>query len=95
MLFLRRLWWAALLLVGLSAGAVAGTIWQLRNDAIGAAVSESGNIATILSGQLSRLLQGIDAVLLDVLKRSAADQNLDTPAEVQAAFNAAANFRNR
>jgi hypothetical protein len=38
-LSLRRLWWAAIVLLGVSAGAVGFTIWQLRNDAIGAAVA--------------------------------------------------------
>ena len=30
---LRRLWWAAILLLGVSASAVVWTIWQLRADA--------------------------------------------------------------
>src|SRR6266481_6635651 len=63
---LRRLWWAAILLLGISAGAVGWTIWQLRNDAIRAAISDSGNIATVLAGQLSRSLESIDAMLLEV-----------------------------
>ena len=54
---LRRLWWAAILLLGMSAGAVGWTIWQLRNDAIRSAISDIGNIATVLAGQLSRSLQ--------------------------------------
>jgi hypothetical protein len=41
-LSLRRLWWAAIVLLGVSAGAVGFTIWQLRNDAVGAAVAEAG-----------------------------------------------------
>src|ERR1700722_268591 len=63
---LRRLWWAAIVLLGLSASAVTWTIFQLRDDAIRAAISESGSIATVLAGQLSRSLQSIDSVLLDV-----------------------------
>jgi diguanylate cyclase (GGDEF)-like protein len=82
---LRRLWWAAILLLGLSAGAVVWTIWQLRTDAVRAAVSESGNIATVLASQLSRSLQSIDAVLLEV-KRSAEDQNIDTPLDFRTTF---------
>ena len=69
MIPLRRLWWAAILLLGVSASAVGWTIWQLRTDAIRAAISESGNIATVLAGQLSRSLQSIDSVLIEVKKR--------------------------
>src|ERR1700730_8208670 len=61
---LGRRWWAAILLLGISAGAVGWTIWQLRNDAIRAAISDSGNIAALLAGQLSRSVQSIDTVLL-------------------------------
>jgi diguanylate cyclase (GGDEF)-like protein len=75
---LRRLWWAAIVLLGLSATAVTWTIVQLRTDAINAAIAESGSIATVLAGQLSRSLQSIDEVLLEI-KRSAEDQNLGTP----------------
>ena len=60
------MWWAAIVLLGLSAGAVGWTIWQLRNDAIRAAVSDTGNIATLLAGQLSRSLHSIDALLLEL-----------------------------
>src|SRR5438477_2706282 len=62
----RRLWWAAILLLGISTSAVGWTIWQLRSDAINAAVAESGNIATVLASQLSRSIKGIDTVLIDV-----------------------------
>jgi diguanylate cyclase (GGDEF)-like protein len=65
----RRLWWAAGVLLGLSAGAVGWTIWQLRNDAIRAAIADSGNIAAVLAGQLSRSLQSIDAELLEIEDR--------------------------
>jgi len=61
-----RLWWAAVVLLGISAGAVGWTIWQLRNDAIRAAIADSGNIAAVLGGQLARSLQSIDAALLEV-----------------------------
>ena len=83
---LRRLWWAAILLLGVSASAVGWTIWQLRTDAIRAAISESGNIATVLAGQLSRSLQSIDAVLLEV-KKATKDLDIDTPPGFRAAFN--------
>src|ERR1700726_4430045 len=63
---LGHLWWAAILLLGISAGAVGWTIWQLRNDAIRAAISDSGNIAAVLASQLSRSLQSIDTVLQDL-----------------------------
>src|SRR5215467_16056378 len=74
---LRRLWWAAFVLLGISVTAVGWTIWQLRTDAIRAAISESGNIATVLAGQLSRSVQGIDSVLLEV-KRATKDLDIDT-----------------
>jgi diguanylate cyclase (GGDEF)-like protein len=82
---LRRLWWAAILLFGLSAGAVGWTIWQLRDDAIRAAISDSGNIAAILAGQLSRSLQSIDAVLLEV-KKAEKDLDVASPADLRKAF---------
>src|SRR5580692_1244440 len=63
---LRRLWWAVIVLLGLSASALAWTIYQLRDDAIRAAVTESGSIATVLASQLSRSLQAIDADLLEI-----------------------------
>src|SRR5882757_3065211 len=72
----RRLWWAAILLMGLSGGAVGWTIWQLRTDAIDATISDSGNIATILAGQLSRSIGAIDSILLEV-KRSQKGLDVD------------------
>ena len=42
---LQHLWWAALVLLGISASAVGWTIWELRSDAFKAAIAESGNIA--------------------------------------------------
>jgi diguanylate cyclase (GGDEF)-like protein/PAS domain S-box-containing protein len=83
---LRWLRWAALVLLGLSVSAVGWTIWQLRTDAIRAAITESGNIATVLAGQLSRSVHGIDAVLLEV-KRATKDLDIDTPSGFRAAFN--------
>jgi diguanylate cyclase (GGDEF)-like protein len=82
----RRLWWAAIFLLGFSATAVAWTIWQLRNDAIRSAISESGNIAAVLAGQLSRSLQAIDAVLIEVQK-SSKEHRLNTAADLKTGFN--------
>jgi diguanylate cyclase (GGDEF)-like protein len=99
-LSLRRLWWAAIVLLGVSAGAVGFTIWQLRNDAIGAAVAEAGNIATLLAGQLSRSIQSIDAVLMEV-KRSTKGPSLETTSGFRTAFEhqdfheALTEYRNR
>jgi diguanylate cyclase (GGDEF)-like protein len=84
-LSLRRLWWAAIVLLGVSASAVGFTIWQLRNDAIGASVAEAGNIATLLAGQLSRSIQSVDAVLTEV-KRSTKGTGLGTVSGFRAAF---------
>ncbi len=55
-----------MLLLGLSAGAVGWTVWQLRVDAIRAAIADSGNIAAVLADQLSRSIESIDTVLLDL-----------------------------
>jgi diguanylate cyclase (GGDEF)-like protein len=79
---LRRLWWAAIVLLGLSVGAVGWTIWQLRNDAIRVAISDSGNIAAVLAGQMARSLLSIDAVLLEV-KKSHQDLRIETPADLR------------
>jgi diguanylate cyclase (GGDEF)-like protein len=82
---LRRLWWAAILLLGVSASAVVWTIWQLRADAISTAVSETGNIASVLAVQLSRSLKSIDTVLLEI-KQSAERHDIDSAADFQAAI---------
>src|SRR5580704_8801943 len=82
---LRHLWWAAILLLGISASAVAWTIWQLRTDAIDAAISESGNIAAVLAGQLSRSLQVIDAVLQEI-EQSSKSRDIDTLGDFHAEF---------
>ena len=79
---LRRLWWAAILLLGVSASAVVWTIWQLRTDAIRAAVSETGNIASVLAVQLSRSLMSIDTALLEI-KRSVEAQGIESPSALQ------------
>ena len=83
---LRRLRWAAILLLGISASAVGWTIWQLRTDAVRSAISDSGNIAAVLAAQMSRSLTAIDAVLLEV-KRSAKDEDIETPFGFDLAFN--------
>ena len=83
---LRRLWWAAILLLGLSASAVVWTIRQLRADAISGAVSETGNIASVLADQLSRSLKSIDTVLLEI-KRSVEAQGIKSPSAFQAAID--------
>jgi diguanylate cyclase (GGDEF)-like protein len=83
---LRRLWWAAILLLGLSASAVVWTIWQLRADAISAAISETGNIASVLAVQLSRSLKSIDTVLLEI-KQSTERQGINSRADFQAAID--------
>src|SRR6185295_9276315 len=82
---LRRLWWAAIVLLGLSVGAVGFTIWQLRNDAIKAAVNDTGNIAAILAGQFSRSLNTIDAMLLEI-KATGKGMEIDTPEKIRAIY---------
>jgi diguanylate cyclase (GGDEF)-like protein len=87
-----RLWWAAILLLGISAGAVGWTIWQLRSDAIRAAISDSGNIAAVLAGQLSRSLQSIDAVLLEV-KEPGKDLDSDRAVDFRTALDRQALYK--
>ena len=82
---LRRLWWAAIVLLGLSVGAVGFTIWQLRNDAIKAAVNDTGNIAAILAGQFSRSLNTIDAMLLEI-RATGKGLEIDTPEKVRSIY---------
>ncbi len=82
---LRRLWQAAIVLLGLSVSAVEFTIWQLRNDAIDAAITDSGNIATILAGQLARSLSTIDAALVDI-KNLDQKKVLDSPQRLRAVY---------
>src|ERR1700690_2802508 len=89
---LGRLWWAAILLLGISASAVGWTIWQLRVDAIRAAITDSGNIAAVLARQLSHSLQSIDAVLLD-LKDPGKDLDIDRSLDLHAALNRNAIYR--
>ena len=76
---LRRLWWAAIVLLGVSASAVGFTIWQLRNDAIGASVAEAGNIATLLAGQLARSVQSVDVVLMELRRAAQSDGVAEAP----------------
>jgi diguanylate cyclase (GGDEF)-like protein len=83
---LRRLWWAAILLLGLAASAVVWTIWQLRADAIGTAVSETGNIASVLAGQLSRSIKSIDISLIEI-KRAVEAEGIDSPSAFQAVID--------
>ena len=83
---LRQLWWAALVLLGVSASAVGWTIWELRSDAIRAAIAESGNIAAVLASQLSRSIHGIDSVLLET-KRATKELDIDTPMSFRTSFN--------
>jgi diguanylate cyclase (GGDEF)-like protein len=83
---LRRLWWAALTLLGLSTGAVGWTIWQLRDDAIRDAIADAGNVAAVLASQLSRSLSAIDTVLLDI-KKSSKDLDIDSPARLRVVFD--------
>jgi diguanylate cyclase (GGDEF)-like protein/PAS domain S-box-containing protein len=90
---LKRLWWAAILLLSVSASAVAWTIFQLREDAIRAAVSESGSIATVLASQLSRSVQSIDAALLEI-KRAAEAGNDGASADFDSGFDRDGFLRN-
>jgi diguanylate cyclase (GGDEF)-like protein len=83
---LRGIWWAAILLLGLSTGAVGWTIWELRTDAIRAAMSDSGNIAAVFANQLSRSLGLIDTTFLEVASMNSKPDIYDK-AVFQLAFN--------
>jgi len=56
-------------LITLSTLAIGLTIWSLRSDAIEEADSNTGNIASMLSEQLSRSIQSVDSVLTDVREK--------------------------
>src|ERR1700722_11949181 len=83
---LKGIWWAAILLLGLSTGAVGWTIWELRTDAIRAAMSDSGNIAAVFANQLSRSLGLIDTTFLEVASMNSKPDIYDKAA-FQLAFN--------
>ena len=57
---------AAVLLLVIAAGSLGWAVWQLRVDARRDAYEETGNLALVLAGQLSRFLQTIDVVLAEV-----------------------------
>src|SRR5213594_1457552 len=57
---------AAVLLLVIAAGSLGWAVWQLRADARRDAYEETGNLALVLAGQLSRFLQTIDVVLAEV-----------------------------
>ncbi|MEJ2378884.1 MAG: EAL domain-containing protein, partial [Pseudolabrys sp.] len=65
----RRLIAVAVGLIGLSVLAIGATIWGLRADAIRDADADTGNIAVVLSEQMSRSIQSIDIVLSDIRDR--------------------------
>jgi diguanylate cyclase (GGDEF)-like protein len=88
---LRRLWWAALVLLGLSTGAVGWTIWQLRNDAVRNTTADAGNIAAVLASQLSRSLTLIDTALLDI-SRSSKERDIGTSTKLRAALDRKATY---
>src|SRR5689334_8184119 len=56
---------AAVLLLVIAAGSLSWAVWQLRVDARRDAFEETGNLALVLAGQLSRFLQTIDVVLAE------------------------------
>src|SRR5256885_15757454 len=54
---------AAILLLVIAAGSLGWAVWQLRADARRDAFEETGNLALVLAGQLSRFLQTIGVVV--------------------------------
>ena len=65
----RRLITVAVGLIGLSVLAIGLTIWGLRADAIRDADTDTGNIAVVLSEQMSRSIQSVDIVLSDIREK--------------------------
>ena len=65
----RRLICVAVGLIGLSVLAIGLTIWGLRADAIRDADTDTGNIAVVLSEQMSRSIQSVDIVLSDIREK--------------------------
>src|SRR5262249_59513434 len=57
---------AAILLLVIAAASLAWAVWQLRVDARRDAFEETGNLAIVLAGQLSRFLQTIDLVIAEM-----------------------------
>jgi diguanylate cyclase (GGDEF)-like protein len=49
--------------------AISLTIWWLRSDAINDAITDTGNLSTVLAEQLSRSIESIDLMLNDVQER--------------------------
>jgi len=72
----RSLFCVAFVLIALSTFAIGLTIWGLRSDAIQDANSNTGNIAIVLSEQLTRSIQSIDIVLTDVREHAEAKSAL-------------------
>ncbi len=56
----------AFVLIALFVSAITLTIWALRSDAIRDADTDTGNIATVSSGQIARSIQSVDLILSDV-----------------------------
>ena len=68
----RTLKFIAIGLIGLAVVATGVTLWALRGDAIRAAERDAGNIAHILAEQITRSVQGLDAILNEFSERAAA-----------------------
>jgi hypothetical protein len=65
----RRLIAITVGLIAVSVLAIGLTIWGLRADAIRDAGTDTGNIAVVLSEQMSRSIQSVDIVLGDIRER--------------------------
>ncbi len=64
--FFGRITALAAALVAVSAGAIGLTLWQLREDALGEARAEAGNLATVIAHQAAFSAQAVDLALRDV-----------------------------
>ncbi|MFD2184558.1 EAL domain-containing protein [Rhodoplanes azumiensis] len=64
--------------IAASALAIGVAVWQLRSDAIASANEDSANLATVLADQINRVVQPIDAALVDLARhRLTAEQVRD------------------
>src|SRR5215831_10133379 len=88
----RGLIQTAAALIACAVVATALTIVGLHGDATEDAERDTGNIATLLAAQTTRLVQAIDLTLVELQSR-VASSGVTTPAALRAAFSGEDTFR--
>lgn len=81
----RLLKYLAICLIAVAALAVGVTIWALRGDAIEAAERDSDNIASLLAEQITRSIDGVDAIFHEFSERTA-EAAVISPEQFRQAF---------